>query len=555
MGCGDSRKLSYNVQYCSLEPIQDKNNSFKIKLIAEEKILKVENAKLLEQIGKNNNSEIIQFIKRPNFEKNTLFYLFSGLDEPLIKTYSQSVNIVPNNSPLLSAIILLSTDLANNIPNQIIINATKNLELIDFVGLILNLNEKKKKLEKSVNPNLTKDSLSLKDESVIYDDDESIKEKKDEIIICDELKKSTYVRVLSKFGKNGGEENAKETNDNLETNEDKNCNINESNIKTVKFYGCKFDNLNIFYKIMNLLKSEKIRKFSFFENNINSDFEGWEIISDFLQKDYSLRYLDLHSSSLYDYHLNNIMGALIDKRIRYLNLSENFLTLEGVKIISDFLKENKTLQKLNLCRNAQSQFKSEAVKCIVESLIFNPNIKFLDCSYMILTGCGEFIGKFISTSKSIETIILRNVQLNAVDFKNIFVPLKTNKVLKEIDISLNDMGGDKSLQYIADAIKENKSLYTMKMDNINITNDNYQIIFSAIEQNKIINRYSLNYNSKIKPKILLSFFLTQKQVKHLEYEPYDKENPEDKNKELTLEERKIFEKFKTERPDMELVYK
>ena len=168
MGCGDSRKLSYNVQYCSLEPIQDKNNSFKIKLIAEEKILKVENAKLLEQIGKNNNSEIIQFIKRPNFEKNTLFYLFSGLDEPLIKTYSQSVNIVPNNSPLLSAIILLSTDLANNIPNQIIINSTKNLELIDFVGLILNLNERKKKLEKSVNPNLTKDSLSLKDESVIY---------------------------------------------------------------------------------------------------------------------------------------------------------------------------------------------------------------------------------------------------------------------------------------------------------------------------------------------------------------------------------------------------
>ena len=139
--------LSYNVQYCSLEPIQDKNNSFKIKLIAEEKILKVENAKLLEQIGKNDNSEIIQFIKRPKFEKNTLFYLFSGLDEPLIKTYSQSVNIVPNNSPLLSAIILLSTDLANNIPNQIIINATKNLELIDFVGLILNLNERKKKLE------------------------------------------------------------------------------------------------------------------------------------------------------------------------------------------------------------------------------------------------------------------------------------------------------------------------------------------------------------------------------------------------------------------------
>ena len=54
---------------------------------------------------------------------------------------------------------------------------------------------------------------------------------------------------------------------------------------------------------------------------------------------------------------------------------------------------------------------------------------------------------------------------------------------------------------------------------------------------------------------MLTFFLKQKQVKHLEYEPFDKENPEDRKKELTLEDKKLFGKFKTERPDMVLVYK
>ena len=115
---------------------------------------------------------------------------------------------------------------------------------------------------------------------------------------------------------------------------------------------------------------------------------------------------------MYDYHLNDIMRPLSDKRIRFLNLSENFITLDGVKIISEYLANNKTLQKLNLSRNAQSQFKTEGVEIILNSLLNNKNIEFLDFSFMNLTGCGEAIGNFISKNKSIENIVLRNVLLN-----------------------------------------------------------------------------------------------------------------------------------------------
>jgi len=131
----------------------------------------------------------------------------------------------------------------------------------------------------------------------------------------------------------------------------------------------------------------------------------------------------------------------------------------------------------------------------------------MDFSYMNLTGCGAHVGNFLNSNKSLEKLILINVQLNAADFKNIFWSIKTNNIIKEIDVSLNDMGGDKSLQYIADGIKENKSLNCLKMDKININNDNYQIIFDAIEQNKKITHYTVNYNSKIKPKIMLNFFM------------------------------------------------
>jgi Ran GTPase-activating protein (RanGAP) involved in mRNA processing and transport len=249
------------------------------------------------------------------------------------------------------------------------------------------------------------------------------------------------------------------------------------------------------------------------------------------------------------------MRPLSDKRIRFLNLSENFITIDGVKIIAEFLKNNKTLQKLNLSRNAQTQFKSEGVKCILDSLLNNKNIEFIDFSFMNLTGCGESIGNFITKNKSIENIVLKNVLLNYNDFKNIFVPLKKSKTLKEIDVSMNDMGGDKSLQIIADAIKENTSLECLRIDQININNDNYNIIFEAIENNKTIQKYSINYNSDIKPKIVINFFMRQMQVKYLEYIPFDKENDNDKNKTLSLEERKMFEKLQADRPDLKLIYK
>ena len=546
MGCGDSRSLSYFVYYCRLDPIKERKNAFKVNKISEEKITKIEGTKFLNQIGHNKDAIITEFLNRPNFQTNTVFYCYVG-EEPIIKSFSQMSNFAPSNSPTLSKIVLLSTDKAD-IPNQIIEKRTEDLEFDKLINKEFNFNAVRSLLEAAKNPNLTKDSLSLKD-----DNDEEAEEKEDEIIISENVTKRTYTYVVSKFRNN-------KKNDYIQINEETSPNEEESSsdnskIKTIKIYSSKFEDLNIFYQILTYLHDKKIKKFIFFDNNISQDFEGWSEISNLFKVNYSLRFIDLHSSNIYDYDLNDIMRSLIDKRIRYLNLSENFITLNGVNVICDFLRHNRTIQRLNLSRNAQVQFKSEGVKNVVEALMSSESIDSLDFSYMNLTGCGESIGKFITKNKSIQSIILRSVQLNAVDFKNIFVPLKTNKLLKEIDISLNDMGGDKSLQYIADTIKENKTLTILKMDQINITNDNYQIIFNAIEQNKTINHYSVSYNSKLKPKIMLNFFIKQKQVKYLEYEPFDKDNPEDKKKELTLEEKKLFEKFKTERPDMELIYK
>ena len=554
MGCSTSITRGFIVKYCNLKPVLGKENTYIIELIAEEKLKKIDGLKLLDQCGQNNELKIKEFLDNENFKDTSIFYYFLR-EKPIIKTYYQSLKYHPFSLPKLFQIIILSTAQLENIPIQLIEKQTKNLLYNEFIGKELNLNEMKKKIDEANNSNITKDSMSLSDDTE-YEENETIKEKDNEIIICGELNKETLDNIIFKFNNIGSIYNKDLIIAKNDENENENENIDiRKNINIIKIFSSSFDNISLFDKLMKFLKDKNIKKFYFYDNNINIDFDGWNSICEFLENDYNIRYVDLHCSSLSDNNINSLIAPLSDKRIRYLNLSENFLSVDGIKIISTFLKDNKTLQRLILRRNSKSEFKAEGVKIILESLDSSKNIEFIDFSYMNLTGCGAHIGNFLNSNKSLEKLILINVQLNAADFKNIFWSVKTNNIIKEIDVSLNDMGGDKSLQYIADGVKENKSLNCLKMDKININNDNYQIIFDAIEQNKKITHYTVNYNSKIKPKIMLNFFMKQTHVKTLEYEPYDKTNDEDKNKELTLEEKKLFEKFKTERPDMELIYK
>jgi hypothetical protein len=439
MGCSSTNNSSYLIQYCSLNQLGQNENIFQINLIDEEQILKEEGKKLINQMGTFNTSqEIKDFLNRNNFETNTMFYYFLR-QEPLIKNYEQTKKYIPYNLPQLYKVIFIAIENNKNITNLVIEIKTKSLKENNFIGYKIDFSNMEKIIEGVNNSNITKDSLSLNEENFSSGE---IEENEDDLLICEEINEETYKRVSDKLKNENVEINLEtnfETNSNV-INNIKNKKLN-GQIKSVKIIESNIDDLIIFIKIMKLITDkDTIKKFYFVSNNINSDFDGWNAIASFFEQNYNLRYIDLHSATIYDYHLNDLMKPLFDKRIRYLNLSENFITSDGAKIISEFLKNNKTLQALNLSRNAQCQFKAEGVKYILDSLLFNKNIERIDFSFMNLTGCGEHIGKFISNNKSIEAINLRNVLLNFNDFKNIFTPLKQSASLKEIDISMNDMG-------------------------------------------------------------------------------------------------------------------
>ena len=522
MGCSTPEPIDnskYIISYCSLVPIRGKNNVYKIILIAQEEAQKVSERKFFDQVGQNKEKEILNFCQNENFNKKTIFYFYEK-NIPIIKNLYQMIELIPNNYSDLHRIFLLNTEQVKDFYNSFIEKKTKNLEYFKFVGKTIDLTDMEKTLEKVNDVNLTQDENNYNN----INDDEGNKNE-DEILITGLINEKTVDEVKQSFS---------------------------NKIKKIYFSEIKIKNKETFNELINVFFYKDIKKFTLYDTNIH-DIIVFHSLLDLFEKNYYVRNIYFHNCNLLDNNVNDLMRVISDKRIHYLTLSKNSITVEGASFISEFLLVNKTLEELNISYNDHLNFKAEGIKYITRSLVNCPNIKYVDFSGMNITGCGEYIGNFIEGNKKIENIVLKDNYLNNNDFKLIFDKIKESKTLKEIDVSFNDMGGDKALEYIRDCLKVNTSLEVLRIDKININNDNYNIIFDGIENNKTVNYYSVSYN-KLKPKIVLEFFIKQMQVKNLEYIPYDKNNPEDKNKELTLDEKKILEKYKTERPDLNFIH-
>lgn len=318
--------------------------------------------------------------------------------------------------------------------------------------------------------------------------------------------------------------------------------------------------LEIFSELIEILSLyPHLKRISFCDLHMDKEFEGWENIVHLINENNSIRWVDFHKSNMNNYVLEMICKIIENKRLRYIDISENFINQEGARILGNFLRKNKTLQRLILNNNDLEDFRKNGVNSICEPLILHPNIQYLDFSSMSVTGCGESVGNLIKTSKTLKTLILRDCLLNLKDFQFICRALSLENIsntINNVDISHNDMASDKSLEEIGKMVKVNKSLTHLNMEKMNLNMKNYNFIFNGLNENNTIIHFSFCFNPNIKPRIVLEYFLHRKKLSSLAYIPY-KANINDKGPkiEFNLEEKKIIEKFKKKRKKVKLITK
>ena len=350
------------------------------------------------------------------------------------------------------------------------------------------------------------------------------------------------------------DQNKEEKNKDNSNNNNDNKNIIDSifieNVKKLDF--------ELFSELIEiLLDYPHLKRLSFCDFQLEKEFEGWESLIHLLNENNSIRWLDFHKSNINNYLLEEICNILEYKRIRYLDISENFINQEGAKSIGEFLKKNKTLQRLIINNNDLEDFKKEGINCICEPLMTHPNIELLDFSSMTITGSGEYIANLIKRTHSLKVVILKDCTLNLKDFQHICRALSSDNISSNIinvDLSYNDMASDKSLEEIGKMIKINKTLTTLNLEKMNLNMNNYNFIFEGLNENETITNFSFCFNPNIKPRIILNYFLHRKKLNALAYIPYKASiNEKGPKVEFTLEEKKLIEKFKKKRKKVKLI--
>ena len=556
MGCICHNEIKnsndYIVYICETKLTTDKN-IYEIVTIDSEVLQKTQNLTFIEQCQKITTNPILKdfFCSKIN-SNSTLFYIFKN--KRLINlAFEDAKKFCPFEETFIKLLVINAENIIHNekITKENIINYISEFENNPLLTAKLNITKLNEKLKYSQNEKLSCTSLKLNEE--YYDYELKEQNENNELSITRKINQNTINKIKQKlfFGKTPEKIKNKNLN-NIETNE--NNNNENSEIKKLNIFETDLSEFNYVSSLFDILQQFSYFQIFYFNDNENVNENVWNKICGFIKDNYSLRIIDINGNDLNDQLIETLSISLINKRIRVLNIANNNLTNNGIKELSKFLKNNKTLQNIDCSGNSKLNFGIESVDYIMTSLENHPNILCINLSFMDLTGCGKYIKTFLTTNLSIKNIILRDTKLNSKDFKLIFEGVGLSESLNKIDVSLNKLGGEGSIDFIASGIIKNNKLTGIKLDNIGINMNNYSKLFDAFTNSSSLVDYSLSYNSELKPKMVLSFFLNLTHLKSLEYIPFDSKNDEDKGKELTLEEKKIIEGFK-KRSDIKFIWK
>ena len=323
-------------------------------------------------------------------------------------------------------------------------------------------------------------------------------------------------------------------------------------INKIYFKNCKFNIDSIYYLkefISMLVKYEDLKKIYFSNNEMDMNFIGWKLLRQLFRENFNIRWVSFRNSNLSDNVLEIIISALLLKRIRYLNLSNNNITNKSMYILNKFLIKNQTLSILDMSHN--KNIDTEGIKLILNALKLHPNICKLDLSYMNIAGSGEFLSSVLCENKTIITLILKNDNFNSTDMKFLAKELsKRESILEHLDLSENINIGDDGLKEIGKIIYNNKSLKSIGLDGMNLDMVNYLPIFKGIFKNRTIENYSLSKNEGLPMKGILNFFQKNPQVKKINIIPWDRANDEENG--FSEEQIYLLEKFHIKAPHVVL---
>jgi len=147
-----------------------------------------------------------------------------------------------------------------------------------------------------------------------------------------------------------------------------------------------------------------------------------------------------------------------NKSLKSLNISNNTIKHRGAKLVCSAIKENNTLEEIDLSKNFFG-FEKKGVKYLADALKYHPSIKYVNISENDIRDVGCFmLCNMLKENKVLERLDISQNSMTAEAIDAIIEALKINDTLKQLtlgDVALPDppKGEAKTMQ-LKDAVED-----------------------------------------------------------------------------------------------------
>ncbi|KAJ6250167.1 nlr family card domain-containing protein [Anaeramoeba flamelloides] len=189
----------------------------------------------------------------------------------------------------------------------------------------------------------------------------------------------------------------------------------------------------------------------------------------------------------------------INRTITKLNLYYNSIGDEGIISIRDVLKKNHTLTKLDLAHN---EIGSKGSKSIGEALKINQTLTKLDLSENQINAKGvKYLSEALKVNQTLTQLNLSENKIGSKGIKTLSEALKVNQTLTKLNLDLNGIG-DKEIEEVGELPKKNQSVTELELDSNQIQDNETKDINEVLRVNQTLTKLDLSSDNQIRDNLI-----------------------------------------------------
>ena len=239
------------------------------------------------------------------------------------------------------------------------------------------------------------------------------------------------------------------------------------------------------------LKGVRISELAMYSNNITD--RGVATLVEVLKENRTLQLLNIGRNSIGKGGATTLAEMLKENRtLQQLNVSSNSIGDGGAIAIAEMLKENRTLQQLEVSGNSIG---NEGATALAEMLKENRILQQLNVrNNSIGVGGATALAEMLKQNRTLHKLDVSHSSIGYGGATALAEMLKENRTLQQLDISSNSIGDGGAIA-IAEMLKENMTLQQLDVSNNSIGDGGATALVEMLKENRTLQQLDISYNS------------------------------------------------------------